>query len=69
MIGPITPGPGSKIEIVELPEPGTAKPRLMESQEDDESEDNDGERRGFGEDDIEDDWADPLVLGSNPVSR
>lgn len=65
-VGPITPGHGSKFEFVDRPEPGTAKPRLKESEEDNsESED----RRGFGDDDIEDDWADPLVSDSNPVPK
>ena len=69
-VGPITPGPGSKFEFVDRPEPRTAKPRLKESKGDDsesEGDDDGAARRGFGDDDIEDDWADPLVLDSNPV--
>jgi len=72
-VGPITPGPGSKFEFVDRPEPGTAKPRLKESEEGVDSEGDDVDRgdgvgRGGFADDIEDDWADPLVLDSNPTS-
>ena len=73
-LGSITTGPGSKFEFEDRPEPGTAKPRLKDSEEggdsvgDDDDDDGGDDRGGFGDDDIEDGWADLLVLDSNPVS-
>jgi len=52
-------------EFVDRPEPGTAKPRLKEG--DSEGDEGHGDRGGFGDNGIEDDWADPLVLDSIPV--
>jgi cysteine protease ATG4 len=64
-VGPITPGPGAKFEFVDRPDAGNAKPRR---EVDGDEESDDGGRGRFEEDDdIEDDWADPLALDSSPV--
>ena len=48
-VGHFTPGPGSKYEFMDWPEPGTAKPRLKESERDDShsGSDGDGVREGL----------------------
>jgi len=64
---PITPGPGSRFEFVNAPSTANGQKEDNDSESDDgESIRPDEEAGIFAEDDIEDDWIDPLASSPTP---
>ena len=64
---PITPGPGSRFEFVNAPSTANGQKEENDSESDDgESIRPDEEAGIFADDDIEDDWIDPLASSPTP---